>query len=69
MRKREIIELIEDKAQNKYCMWLITHDIKNYDLSLIYLELYCEITGKSLAVERKKLFKGYETLNWKTKES
>ena len=69
MRKREIVELIEDKAQNKFIMWLISHDIKYYDLSLVYLELYCEITGKSLAVERKKLFKGYETLNWKTKES
>ena len=69
MRKREIIELIEDKAQNKFFMWLISHDIKYYDLSLVYLELYCEITGKSLVVERKKLFKGYEGTDIKTKNS
>ena len=69
MRKKEIIELIEDKAQNKFFMWLISHDIKYYDLSLIYLELYCEITGKSLIVEKKKLVKGYEEINKKTRNS
>lgn len=59
MRKAQILGTIKSKAYTQYLLWVITKDIKRYDNSLLYLELYCELADKSLAAEKQKMWVEY----------
>lgn len=59
--KRKILKDIKSKAYSKYFVWVVSKDIKYYDMSLLYLELYCEYANKSYVDERTKMRKNYET--------
>ena len=64
--KRKILRDIKSKAYANYMIWVVSKDIKHYDKSLLYLELYCEYANKSYVEERAKMWKDYEEFNKET---
>lgn len=59
MRKAQILGTIKSKAYTQYLLWALTKDIKHYDNSLLYLELYCELADKSFVEEKQKMWVEY----------
>lgn len=60
MRKNKILGTIKLKAYTNYMLWVVSNDIRNYDRSILFLELYCELTNKSFIKEKTTMWKEYE---------
>lgn len=60
MTKSKILGTIKLKAYSNYMLWAISNDIRNYDKSILFLELYCELTNKSFIKEKTQMWKEYE---------